>query len=48
MESELSAIFRLRLVSKNIVLRFPGIHFVHKRVKIKQFTTGEGNDDLSS
>ena len=48
MESEHSAIFQLKLVSKNIVLRFSGIHFVHIRAKIKQFTTGGGNDDLSS
>ena len=33
MESELSGIFRVKLVTKNIVRGFPGIQFMHMRVK---------------
>ena len=32
MESELSGIFRVKLVAKNIVLGFPGTHSAHMRV----------------
>ena len=32
MESELSAIFRIKLVTKNIMRGSPGTHFVHVRV----------------
>ena len=32
MESELSGIFKVRLVVKNMVLRSPGTHFMHFRV----------------
>ena len=36
MESELSGIFRVKLVAKNIVLGSPGTHFMHMmRVKKK-------------
>ena len=34
MKSEYSGIFRVKLVTKNIVLRSPGTHFMHMRVKI--------------
>ena len=33
MESELSGIFRVKLVTKNIVRRSPGTQFMHMRVK---------------
>ena len=33
MESELSGIFRVKLVTKNIVRGSPGTHFMHMRVK---------------
>ena len=33
MESELSGIFRLKLVTKNIVRGSPGTQFMHMRVK---------------
>ena len=33
MESELSGIFRVKLVTKNIVRGFPGPQFMHMRVK---------------
>ena len=33
MESELSGIFRAKLVTKNIVREFPGTQFMHMRVK---------------
>lgn len=32
-ESELSGIFRVKLVAKNIVLGPPGTHFMHMKVK---------------
>ena len=35
MEPELSGIFWVKMVAKNIVLGSPGTHFVHMRVKIK-------------
>ena len=35
MESELSDIFRVKLVTKNIVRGSPGTQFMHMRVKIK-------------
>ena len=34
MESELSGIFRVKLVTKNIVRGSPGAQFMHTRVKI--------------
>ena len=33
MESELSSIFRVKLVTKNIVCGSPGTQFMHMRVK---------------
>ena len=33
MESELSGIFRVKLVTKNIVRGSPGTQFIHMRVK---------------
>ena len=33
MESEHSDIFRVELVTKNLVLGFSGTHFMHMRVK---------------
>ena len=35
MESELSGIFRVKLVTKNIVRGSPGTQFMHMRVKLK-------------
>ena len=35
MESELSGIFRVKLVTKNIVRRSPGTQFMHMRVNGK-------------
>ena len=35
MEPELSGIFWVKMVAKNIVLGFPGTHFMHRRVKEK-------------
>ena len=35
MESELSGIFRVKLVTKNIVSGSPGTQFMHMRVKIR-------------
>ena len=32
-ESELSGIFGVKLVAKNILLRSPGIHFMHIRLR---------------
>ena len=37
MESELSGIFRVKLVTKNIVRGSPGTQFMHVRVDIKFF-----------
>ena len=37
MESELSGIFRVKLVTKNIVRGSPGTQFMHVRVKIVHF-----------
>ena len=34
MESELSGIFRVKFVVKNIVIGSPGTHFMYMRVKI--------------
>ena len=34
MESELSGIFRVKLVTKNIVRGSPGTQFMHMRVKV--------------
>ena len=34
MESELSGIFRVKLVTKNIVRGSPGTQFMHMRVKL--------------
>ena len=34
MESELSGVFWVKLVAKNIVLGSPGTHFMHMRVKV--------------
>ena len=34
MESEFSVIFHVKLVAKNILLGYPGTHFMHMRVKI--------------
>ena len=33
MESELSGIFRVKLVTKNVLRRSPGTQFMHMRVK---------------
>ena len=37
MESELSGIFRVKLVTKNIVRGSPGTQFMHMRVKEKHY-----------
>ena len=37
MESELSGIFRVKLVTKNIVHGSPGTQFMHMRVKVFYF-----------
>ena len=37
MESERSGIFRVKLVTKNIVRGSPGTHFMHMRVKMSLF-----------
>ena len=37
MESELSGIFQVKLVTKNIVRGSPGAQFMHMRVKQKNF-----------
>ena len=37
MESELYGIFRVKLVTKNIVRESPGTHFMHMRVKMSLF-----------
>ena len=37
MESELSGIFPVKLAVKNIVLGFPGTHFMHMRVEFLHF-----------
>ena len=34
MESELSSIFRVKLVTKNIVCGFPGTQFMHMKVNV--------------
>ena len=39
LESELSSIFRIKLVSKTIVLRYWGTHFNHETVKVVFFVT---------
>ena len=36
MESELSGIFRVKLVTKNIVRGSPGTQFMHMRVKLTE------------
>ena len=33
-EPELSGIFRVKMVAKNMVLGSPGTHFMHMRVKV--------------
>ena len=38
-ESELSGIFRVKLVTKNIVRGSPGTQFMHMRVKVKNKDT---------
>ena len=38
MESELSGIFRVKLVTKNIVRGSPGTQFMHMRVKRDSYT----------
>ena len=38
MESELSGIFRVKLVTKNIVRGSPGTQFMHMRVKYSSYT----------
>ena len=39
MESELSGIFRVKLVTKNIVRGSPGTQFMHMKVKEKNCAT---------
>ena len=39
MESELSDIFRVKLVTKNIVRGSPGTQFMHMRVKTPEYIT---------
>ena len=34
MESEFSGSFLVKMVAKNIVLGYPGTHFMHMRVKV--------------
>ena len=34
MEFEFSVIFHVKLVARNILLGYPGTHFMHMRVKI--------------
>ena len=51
MESELSGVFGIKLVAKNIVLGSPGTHFMHMRVKVIFFvislmTSDDVNNDL--
>ena len=41
MESEHSNIFRVELVTKNIVLGSSGTHFMHMRVKKSQHTASQ-------
>ena len=36
METELSVIFKVKLVAKNVLFWSPGTHFMHMRVKEKQ------------
>ena len=38
MESELSGIFRVKLVTKNIACGSPGTQFIHMRVKMHHST----------
>ena len=46
MESELSGIFRVKLVTKNIVRGFPATQFMHMRVKLMIMLIGYLNEAI--
>ena len=48
MESELSGIFRVKLVTKNIVRGSPGTQFMHMRVKTNLEQSGSRIPDAQS